>query len=217
MHGEGEALRGGGWNKTILQTPFGVATTETHPHFGIFFVPEKVVKFPTPFFILKWFIGEKPRFSRGHIGMNPADLGFGTGKIRGRVMKNNKMTRLQERLDMPKSSLDLWKWIGGETKRVRPEGNAPATDSLLAVYQDRFTYTFILDREVASIHYDRSKNEIFFKGRNIRNFEPGEEQKRALEGLKAILMRDERAKGLAAEYEATLYRILADNKAGGQK
>ncbi|OGQ45596.1 MAG: hypothetical protein A3H42_03410 [Deltaproteobacteria bacterium RIFCSPLOWO2_02_FULL_46_8] len=119
-------------------------------------------------------------------------------------MKNEKITT-------PKSGLDLWKLMGGETQRVKPVEGMPAPDSLLAVYQDRFTYTFILENEVASIHYDKKRNEIFFKGHNIKNFELNPAQIQALVGLKTILTQDKRAKGLVSDYEATLHRVLADN------
>lgn len=125
-------------------------------------------------------------------------------------MKNDKITRMAENFDTPKSGIDLWKLIGGETKKVEIPGS-PQPDSLLAVYKDRFTYTFILEREVASIHYDKNKNEIFFKGHNIKNFDLSPPQMHALEGLKTILRQDERAKELVSDYEATLYRHLADN------
>lgn len=126
-------------------------------------------------------------------------------------MKLQKQSK--ESLESLKSPLDLWKRMGGITKPVG-EGKKPLQDSLLAVYKDRLTYTFILGREVASIHFDRSKNEIFFKGRNIRNFKPDEVQIRALRDFKQILAVEERGKEFLKAYDATLESALADNNRG---
>lgn len=125
-------------------------------------------------------------------------------------MKTDKKIDTAHNLETPRSPIDLWKLMGGQAQRVKTTG-MPAQDSLLAVYKDRFTYTFILEREVASIHFDRSKNEIFFKGHNIKNLELTEPQIMALDGLKTILKQDGRGEGLLTDYEATLGRVFADN------
>lgn len=116
----------------------------------------------------------------------------------------------KESLESLKSPLDLWRLMGGITK---PVGGVtrPPHDSLLAVYKERLTYTFILGREVASIHFDRSKNEIFFKGHNIRNFKLNEAQITALRDFKQILADEEKGKEFLGTYEATLESALADN------
>lgn len=100
---------------------------------------------------------------------------------------------------------------GGKAEAVK-SSLAKGHDSMLAVYKDRLTYTFILEREVASIHYDRAKEEIFFKGHNIKNMKLNGAQIGALQGIKAILTQDGRAKELLPGYEATLGKILADNR-----
>lgn len=113
--------------------------------------------------------------------------------------------------EIPKSPIDLWKLMGGKAK---PVGGVtrPPQDGLLAVYKDRLTYTFILSDEVASIHFDRVKGEIFFKGHNIRNLELLEEQKRVLEDFKVVLAGEERCQDFLNAYQATLGNLLADNK-----
>lgn len=115
-------------------------------------------------------------------------------------------------IEKKKSSIDLLKLMGGGKAQAVKAPQARGHDSMLAVYKDRFTYTFILEREVASIHFDRAKGEIFFKGHNVKNMKLKEGQIGALEGIKAILMQDERAKELLPDYEATLGKILADNR-----
>lgn len=117
---------------------------------------------------------------------------------------------MKELKDISKSPVDLWKLMGGKTRPVYQSGKV-GTDSLLAVYKDRLTYTFILGNEVASIHFDKAKKEIFFKGRNIRNIKLDKAQMAALSDFKAILASDERANSFTKEYEATLGAVLADN------
>lgn len=111
----------------------------------------------------------------------------------------------------PKSPIDLWRLMGGQAQPVRAV-KKPPEDSLLAVYKDRLTYTFIFGREVASIHFDRGRREIFFKGHNIRNMRLSEPQKQVLKEFKRVLGAEERAKDFLKGYEATLGGILADNK-----
>ncbi len=84
-------------------------------------------------------------------------------------------------------------------------------DGMLAVYRDRLTYTFIIGHEVASIHFNRLKKEIYFKGHNIQHCELDASKRKALEGLKEVLKTEERAKPFLADYEATLARVFADN------
>lgn len=84
------------------------------------------------------------------------------------------------------------------------------TDSRLAVFRDRVTYTFIIDGEVASIHFDRRRGEIFYKGHNIANMELAEAQRRLLKGFIGVLMADPQGEPFMVEYTATLNRLLAD-------
>lgn len=116
-------------------------------------------------------------------------------------------------IEAPKSPLDLWRLMGagGKAHRVQPAG-MPRTDSLLAVFKDHFTYTFILGRDVASIHFDRGRGEIFFRGHNIRNMELDADQRGALKSLKNVLENDKRGEEFLKDYDATLGRFLADNK-----
>ncbi len=112
----------------------------------------------------------------------------------------------------PVGAFDLWKHLNvAKAQKTGVKGGA-AVDSMLAVYKDRLTYTFILDREVASIHFDRMRGEIFFKGHNIRNMELTARQKQALEDLKAVLMKNEKGRSYLSDYSATLAKHLADNK-----
>lgn len=116
----------------------------------------------------------------------------------------------------PQSPIDLWRLMGGKARPVRGAAQS-LQDSLLAVYKDRLTYTFILGLEVASIHFDRSKKEIFFKGHNLHNLKLNEHQIKALTDFKQVLKADERGRPFSKDYEATLGDLLADNHNEGIK
>jgi len=88
-------------------------------------------------------------------------------------------------------------------------------DSMLACYRDRFTFTFMLGSEVASIHFDRAKGEVYFRGRNLQNLHLLPEEKEALYAVFPALKRDKRGKSLLPAYEATLERLLADKLSEG--
>ncbi|PIR17249.1 MAG: hypothetical protein COV46_05015 [Deltaproteobacteria bacterium CG11_big_fil_rev_8_21_14_0_20_49_13] len=113
------------------------------------------------------------------------------------------------------SPLERIKKTGGVAHPVKQRMGRPA-DSMLAVYRDRFTYTFILDKEVASIHFDRSKKEIFFRGHNILKMVLSPEQVRALKSAQEVLEDDEQGKLLFNEYVATLGGLLADKYKSAQ-
>lgn len=105
--------------------------------------------------------------------------------------------------------IDLMRSIGGVAHPVRtPKGRA--VDSMLAVYKDKLTYTFILANEVSSIHFDRSRGEIFLKGHNIKQLELSQNERKALEDLKIVLVEDDDGRRLLNDYVATLTHILAD-------
>lgn len=107
------------------------------------------------------------------------------------------------------SPLELIKKTGGVAHPVRtPSGKA--VDSMLAVYRDRFTYTFILNKEVASIHFDKNRHEVFFKGHNVAGLTLTTEQIKALKGIQTILSEDEQGRLLFNDYVATLTHVLAD-------
>jgi hypothetical protein len=110
--------------------------------------------------------------------------------------------------DMP-SALDLLRRSGGRTRKVGKTAGK-SIDSMLAVYKDRVTYTFIANDEVASIHFDRSRGEIFFKGHNVYNMDLADEQIEALRRMESVMAADKRCKPLLPDYSATLARLLAD-------
>lgn len=127
------------------------------------------------------------------------------------VMKTKLTTHVDETPSLKPSPLDLIRQTGGVAHPIKRKVERPV-DSMLAVYHDRCTYTFIMGNEVASVHFDRSKNEIFFSGHNIKNMQLSAEQIRALKDMQGILAEDEQGKSLFNDYVATLGHLLADNK-----
>ena len=85
-------------------------------------------------------------------------------------------------------------------------------DSQLISFGDRFTFTFAQGREVGSIHFDRSRGEIFYKGHNIRNMDMEEWQMQILEGLRQTLHHDEQGKAFAADYARTLDKVTLEKR-----
>lgn len=127
-------------------------------------------------------------------------------------MKTRKYENKLKMQHMPMgNALDLYKRVGAVAHKVRTKGKM-AEDSMLAVYKNRVTYTFILGKEVASVHYDRKRREIYFSGHNIRNMDLSEEQRQALMDMGMAMQADEKAKEFSSSYDATLARVLADNK-----
>jgi hypothetical protein len=107
------------------------------------------------------------------------------------------------------STPDLVRLMGGVSKRAgKIKKGAP--DSVIAIYKNRLTYTFIMENEVASIHYDRSRGEIFFRGHNIAHMELGSRERKALIALIGVLEEDEQGREFKDSYSATLDRVLAD-------
>lgn len=122
--------------------------------------------------------------------------------------KRTQQVRVKE-LKGFRSLLDLYKRTGAIAHKVSRKGQVPV-DSMLAVYQDHLTYTFMMDKEVASIHYDVQRQEIFFKGHNIKNIELTDDQRHALMDLGEVLLKDKQGVKFYPQYGATLARILAD-------
>jgi len=128
--------------------------------------------------------------------------------MREKEKKIEMIEALDASSEMP-SALDLMRRSGGQARRVGNEVGR-SIDSMLAVYKDRITYTFICNDEVASIHFDRSRGEIFFRGHNIHNLDLKKEQLEALWRMESVIASDERSKSMKSDYSATLTRLLAD-------
>lgn len=73
--------------------------------------------------------------------------------------------------------------------------------------KNRFTYTFLIKGEAASIHFDAMRNEIFYRGHNIRNMSLSELEVDILRGMFNSLL--EYNQGfLALKYKECLSKII---------
>lgn len=105
--------------------------------------------------------------------------------------------------------LDRLRSMSTVARKVRPK-RQKAVDAMLAVYSGRLTYTFIAGHEVASIHFDQKKGEIFYKGHNVRTLPMGDEVRGYLWELADVLAQDEQGMIYSGEYSATLRKVLTD-------
>ena len=84
------------------------------------------------------------------------------------------------------------------------------TESRLVTFGDRVTYTFACGKEVGSIHYDRTRHEIFYKGHNIRHMELEEWQLQMLEKFRLVLQGEEKVRTFAETYGQTLDKVVLE-------
>lgn len=83
-------------------------------------------------------------------------------------------------------------------------------ESRLVAFGDRITYTFAIGREVASIHFDRLRGEIFYKGHNIRNMKLSDWQVKMLSQFQEVLRQHETGQRFADFYENALAKVLKE-------
>jgi len=75
------------------------------------------------------------------------------------------------------------------------------------------TYTFAFGQEVGSVHFDRGRGEIFYKGHNIRNMDLEPWQMQVLEQLRQILHKDEQWSRFAEPYGRVLDKMILEKNA----
>ena len=73
---------------------------------------------------------------------------------------------------------------------------------------NRATLTFYDNSEVASIHYDTDRDEIFYKGHNVKNMTLNETQWMALQKFSEYLGKSSGAERLYYAYYGCLERLL---------
>lgn len=136
---------------------------------------------------------------------------FRRGVMRDKGHDQKIVENMPDNVMRQMSPLERLKMQGGKAHKVRGMA-ARGADSMIAVYKDRFTYTFVMDKEVASIHFDAKSRKIFFSGHNIDNMELNDKQKLELANVIKVLEKDSEGKSLKEAYQATLGDRLADNK-----
>lgn len=103
----------------------------------------------------------------------------------------------------------------GAAEGKKPQG-VPKGSQLVS-FGERITYTFAYGKEVGSIHFDRGRGEIFYKGHNIRNMDIEEWQMQMMEQLRKILNGDENGKEFASSYGRALDKIVVEKKQASKK
>ena len=109
----------------------------------------------------------------------------------------------------------------GKTKRAFLKGGMPKSEEAPPVFnlnyfrearlflsEQRATLTFFAEQEVASIHYDMQRDEIFYKGHNVKNMTLLENQLEALQKFSEYLAQAPQALGLKKAYLACLERVM---------
>ncbi|MCC7343294.1 MAG: hypothetical protein IT573_00045 [Deltaproteobacteria bacterium] len=84
-------------------------------------------------------------------------------------------------------------------------------EARLFLGKDRATLTFYVDQEVASIHYDLIRDEIFYRGHNVKNMTMTQEQWVSLRKFSEYLAQDPRADRLHQAYQACLEHLMTDH------
>jgi len=93
----------------------------------------------------------------------------------------------------------------------KPASPHPALREMqLVSFGERVTLTFVHKDEVGSIHFDRMRGEIFYKGHNIRHMELEEIQLQMLEKMRSTLKGDPKGRRFAESYERTLDKIIVE-------
>lgn len=126
-------------------------------------------------------------------------------KRRGRVPKGGPVSI--ETKDMMTE-----KQPGEAVPRPSPYPSLPTLpkESRLVTFGDRVTYTFTHGKEVGSIHYDRSRHEIFYKGHNIRHMEMEEWQWQMMEKFRQVLRGDAKCNSFVESYGQTLDKVVLE-------
>lgn len=75
--------------------------------------------------------------------------------------------------------------------------------------RDRATLTFYAGLEVASIHYDRLRDEIFYKGHNVKNMTLTPQQSFYLKNFGACLESEGMDPELCRSYHECLAKVLS--------
>lgn len=77
-------------------------------------------------------------------------------------------------------------------------------DGKMFYTSDRVTYTFVDKKEVVSLHFDKNRQAIFYRGHNIINLSLTDEQKNHLGRFAKEMEKDPQTRALAADYSKAL-------------
>lgn len=92
-------------------------------------------------------------------------------------------------------------------RKTKPLGLEKFREARLFATPDRATLTFYQGSQVASIHFDKKRQEIFFRGHNVKNMTLTEEQWMALRQFTQYLRDHEAEPAMIQSYEECLEQI----------
>lgn len=99
----------------------------------------------------------------------------------------------------------------GVTRGEEGKGSADLDyfrEARLFLSESRATLTFYSNLEVASIHYDMERDEVFYKGHNVKNMTLSESQIEALQKFSDYLSQAPQAKKMRQAYRDCLNRLF---------
>lgn len=100
------------------------------------------------------------------------------------------------------------KGTGSEIDRkTKPLGWEDFREARLFATPERATLTFYQGSQVASIHFDKKRQEIFFRGHNVKNMTLTEEQWMALRQFTQYLREHQVDREMIQSYEECLEQI----------
>ncbi|MBI2340711.1 MAG: hypothetical protein HYU99_10185 [Deltaproteobacteria bacterium] len=77
-------------------------------------------------------------------------------------------------------------------------------DGKMFYTHDKVTYTFVDNKEVVSLHFDKKRQAIFYRGHNIANLNLTDDQKRHLDRFAEELDKDPQTKSFSPIYSKAL-------------
>lgn len=115
--------------------------------------------------------------------------------------------------------------IGGEAKgEPRPYVSQPAMgsffkkrgvyDNKLFCSMDKVTYTVVDENEVVSLHFDNTRQAIFYKGHNLENLKMEDIQVQHLEEFREAIERNPKTRSFAESYTNLLHNFLKRKSEG---
>ncbi|MCP5468062.1 MAG: hypothetical protein H7A32_02195 [Deltaproteobacteria bacterium] len=96
---------------------------------------------------------------------------------------------------------------------IQPKGHWVDKDffqeAQLFINQDRATLTFYVNNKVASIHFDKNKGEIYYKGQSLRHTRINPKQEVYLKKFGKYLKKQKVSEDFLRQYEWTLSHYLS--------
>ena len=122
-------------------------------------------------------------------------------------MESHRDQKMRMKASDATSQQPLSPWAAYQNRKKRSP-----QDSQLVSFGERITYTCAVGNEVASIHYDQGRGEIFFKGHNIGNTALDQWQRDLLYQFEKVLQTSEYADKFSEGYAQALEKNLKSPK-----